>query len=175
MKGIANGNIDGTDIRNFMAYRGAIVAKEFRSIGSCQCEFHTSMDIETIILTIVKGERREIKFGVKVLHKFDNGRDEVSVCLDFDEIEELIQALHFIAKTAAEIISTERDYTEVVYATKDNATFGFYQDANKQTAFFCLSPRKTGFLSFDTLGEVSKILHAARTHLVNHGAQVSYK
>ena len=40
--------------------------------------------------------------------------------IDFDESDELDRAITFICETSRKMAGERRDYTEVIYATKDN-------------------------------------------------------
>ena len=162
----------GTNISHFMAHRGAVIIKETRPIGFVNGMYDAILNVETLILTIVKAGKQNVVYGIVFRHNSSDGKEKSAAHLDFDEIEELINALDFIGKTAAEILEAERDYTELIYATKDDAKFGFFQKAATQTAFVLLSRLFTMFLTLDALDDIKIILQAAKKHLVEKGAQV---
>jgi hypothetical protein len=69
-------------------------------------------------------------------------------------------------------MATERrDYTEVIYATKDNIQFGFFQDTGgDQKGFIMLNRHTHFFISVDKFEAVREVLRKAAEHLVNEGA-----
>ena len=120
---------EGTNVRCFLAHRGAIVIKETREIGKLRGSYSDSIVVSTMIIAVVKDLTRNTTYGVKLERlEGSNSGATSSVLLDFDELEEVMGAFDFIATSATELRAQQRDYTEVTYSTKDNARFGFYQD-----------------------------------------------
>lgn len=163
---------NGTDLRNFMASRGAIIVKEMRNIGKFSAEYSNYLEVETLILRVVREKNDSMVYGVVLKHIDENGRDEASVNLDFDEIDELVSSIDFIKNTSNELMGAQRDYTEVIYATKDNARIGFFQNLGSQTAFISLSNRASMFLDISKISEVQGMLRVAKSHLVSSGAEI---
>lgn len=163
---------NGTNLRNFMAHRGAIIVKEMRNIGKISAKYSAVLETETLILRVVRGASDSMVYGVTLKHIDKDGSDEASVNLDFDEIDELVSAIDFIKKTSEDLVGSQRDYTEVIYATKDNARLGFFQNHGSQTAFVSLSTRSTMFLELSEIGKIQTILRTAKDHLVSSGAEI---
>ncbi len=163
---------EGTSFRKFLADRGVVMVKEFRPIGKFKGRFLDTLICETMLLTIIKSNKRKTSYGVK-LERHDSDDDlDSSVFLDFDELDELLDALRFIRSTAKELLGQERDHTEVTYATKDQAKVGFYQTSEEQQAFFALSMTGTSiFLPVERLSEIVALITKARDHLISCGAQ----
>jgi hypothetical protein len=162
----------GTDLRSFMAHRGSVIVKESRPSGHVSGMYNAALEAETMILTKVKGAQKDVAFGVVLKHKLIDGQGSTTAFIDFDEIDELMGALEFVETTAKELLGSTRDYTEVTYATKDNAKFGFYQDNGKQSAYLSLALHDTMFLSFDGVDDLKLILSGAKNHLISCGAQL---
>jgi hypothetical protein len=169
---IAQPESEGTNVRRFLAYRGAIVVKETRDIGQCKGNYGDSISIATMVLTVVKGTIRDTSYGVRLEHLDRDSNTDSSVFLDFDELDELMDAFDFVKSLAGELRSHQRDYTEVTYSTKDNARFGFYQnEQQQQQAFIALSPHGgMTFLLVEHLPKLKELLLAAKNHLVSRGA-----
>src|SRR5262244_1401504 len=129
---VAPAESEGTNVRRFLAYRGAIVVKEIRDVGKFKGNYGDTISIATMILAVVKGTTRQTSYGVQLERTDRDANTTSSVFLDFDELDELMEAFDFIRALAAEIRSQQRDYTEVTYSTKDNARFGFYQSEQQQ-------------------------------------------
>ena len=163
---------EGTNLRNFMAHRGAIIVKEIRNIGKLEAQYNAKLEVETLILRVVREKKDNLIYGIVLKHIDEKGRDESTVNLDFDEIDELVNAIDFIKNTSNDLMGTQRDYTEVMYATKDNAKLGFFQNLGSQTAFISLNNRSSMFLDVNRIGEVQNILRTARAHLVTAGAEI---
>lgn len=163
---------NGTNLRSFMASRGAIIVKEMRNIGKFCAEYNNYLEVETLILRMVREKKDTVIYGIVLKHIDENGRDEASVNLDFDEIDELVSSIDFIKNTSNELIGVHRDYTEVIYATKDNARIGFFQNLGSQTAFISLSSQASMFLDISKIGEVQGMLRTAKSHLVSSGAEI---
>jgi len=162
----------GTNLRNFMANRGAIIIKEMRPIGSVSGDYGASLEIETMVLRIIRGMEQDDAFGALLTLKGQSDSPEEKVHLDFDEIEELIKALSVIRNTAEEIGRTITDYTEVIYATKDNAKFGFFQSNSVQTGFIAIGYSGNMFQQVYDNIHIEELLKNAVEHLRTKGAEV---
>lgn len=162
----------GTNLRNFMTNRGAIIIKETRPIGTVSGEYGAFLEVETMVLRIIRGAEQKDAFGALLTLKSQNSSSEEKVHLDFDEIEELIKALDVIRHTAEEIGRTKSDYTEVIYATKDNAKFGFFQANNVQTGFVGIGYKGNMFQQVHDSVHTEGLLRSAVEHLRTKGAEV---
>mgnify|MGYP003584546996 CR=1 FL=1 len=161
----------GTNVGKFLANRGVIVVKENRPAGRFKGEHGDSIVAETLIINVIKGTKKDTSYGVRLERIDQDGDSDSAVFLDHDELPELINAIDFIAHTAAELSGQNRDYTEVTYSTKDGATFGFYHSDQGQLAFLKLSDhRSSTFLPIKRLGLLKQMLEDARVHLRSCGA-----
>lgn len=163
---------NGTNLRNFMAHRGAIIVKEMKNIGKFSAEYDNQLEVETLILRVVREKKDNVIYGVVLKHVDENGRYEATVNLDFDEIDELVSAIDFIKNTSSQLLGTQRDYTEVIYATKDDARIGFFQNLGSQTAFISLNNRASIFLNISKIDDIQRLLRVAKSHLISSGAEV---
>ena len=107
----------GTTVGRFLANRGVIVVKENRPSGRCKGEHGDSIIAEAVVLSVVKGAKKDTSYGVRLERIDEHGDTDSVVFLDFDELTELINAIDFISQTAAQLSSQVRDYTEVTYST----------------------------------------------------------
>jgi hypothetical protein len=161
----------GTNFKKFLADRGVVMVKEFRPIGQFKGRFKDILSFETMLLTIVQGNKKKINYGVRIERQDGDGDSDGSVFLDFDELDELLDAIKFIHSTAKELSSQQRDHTEVSYSSKDEAKVGFYQTSEEQQAFFGLPhSRGTTFLSVSKLIEIESLIAKSKQHLVSCGA-----
>lgn len=162
----------GTNLRNFMTNRGAIIIKETRPIGTVSGEYGAFLEVETMVLRIIRGAEQKDAFGALLTLKTQEGNSEEKVHLDFDEIVELIKALGVIRHTAEEIGRTKTDYTEVIYATKDDAKFGFFQANSVQTGFVGVGYKGNMFQQVYDNVHTEALLRSAVEHLRTKGAEV---
>lgn len=162
----------GTTLRNFMANRGAIIIKEMKPIGSTHGEYGSFLEVETIVLRVIRGTTQNDAHGVLLIIKSAGNESEEKVHLDFDEIEELINALQVIRHTSTELGRNKTDYTEVIYATKDNAKFGFYQSNSEQMGFVNIGYQGQMFHIVHNNIEIEKLLQLAVEHLRTKGAEI---
>jgi hypothetical protein len=171
---ITQTEFEGTNVRQFLAHRGSVVVKEFREIGKLKGKYGDIITVTTLILAIVKGMNRKTSYGVKLERtSTESYSAESSVLLDFDELHELMEAFDFINSLAANLKPQKCDHTEVVYSTKDNAQFGFYQDNQQQQQAFIIvsSHGETTFLDLAQLVKLKELLLSSQNHLINRGAE----
>lgn len=160
-----------TNVSRFLANRGAIVIRESRSIGKLKGEHGDLVEAEAIVLSVVKGTKKERIFGVRLERRDVHGDTDSAVYLDYDELEELVAAIDFISSTAGQLSGQVRDYTEVTYSTKDGAKFGFYHSSEGQLAFVGLSEHRASiFLQVKRLPSLRQLLTDAQAHLRTCGA-----
>ena len=165
---------EGTDVRRFLARRGAILIKETRDIGRVPGLYRDSLLISTAVLAFVKGQHKDMSYGVHIQRQDAEEVTESSVYLDFDELTELIDGFDFIRTSAKNMVGQERDYTEVTYSTKDNARIGFFLQSGKLQCFVSLeSHRDTSFFDDTEFQRLKLLLLKSRDHLVARGASVA--
>ncbi|WP_338818903.1 hypothetical protein [Acidovorax temperans] len=165
--------IEGTEVRKFLARRGAIAIKETRDLGVVPGLYTDDLLVSTMVLAIVKGAQREMSYSVKLERRDDQKNTTASVLLDYDELPELIEAFDFIASHALEMQGRQRDYTEVTYSTKDAARFGFFQSRGQQQIF--VAPELHGdliFLADHDFPRLKSLLGQAKSHLESKGASL---
>jgi predicted Zn finger-like uncharacterized protein len=130
--------------------------------------------VSTLIVGIVKGKDQKTTFGVKLEH-CDIDDDSVifkNVFIDFDELPELMEAFDFIQSKAAILKPQKCDYTELIYSTKDDVQFGFYQEDNQEQTAFTELQGKTAFLKLSDLLMLKNHLLKAQEHLISRGASI---
>lgn len=161
-----------TNVGRFLAKRGVLVMKEFRHFHKIKCEYGTTLDVTTLVLSVAQSHNADRSFGLKLAHKNRDGYDE-SCFLDFDELLELLQAIKYIFNVAKDIREEDRDYTELEYSTKESMKVGFFQSPpdRRQQAFLDVRPGGSMmFLSFEQLKEIFGVIKEAREHLISVGA-----
>lgn len=165
---------EGTNLRQFLTRRGVVLIKETRNIGRSVGLYRDSLLVSTTVLALVKGQHKDMSYGIRVERQNDEEQTESSVYLDFDEVAELVDAFDFIKGSATNMAEQRRDYTEVTYSTKDGAQIGFFQNSGKQQYFIHLTPDgEMTFLSDIEFQRLKLILLKGREHLLSRGATIS--
>src|SRR5215210_1483200 len=122
-------------MRQSLAERGVIIMKENRTIANVATTYGPSIEVGGHILVIVKGTSRQLHVGVKLEQGETDRHLESAAFIDSDEIDEFLGAVDFIVTSAEQMAHDRRDYTEVIYSSKDDVNIGFFQDGMKQQAF----------------------------------------
>ncbi|HEV2862691.1 MAG TPA: hypothetical protein VGX48_16875 [Pyrinomonadaceae bacterium] len=162
-----------TEAARFLARRGVLMMKEFREIGTIRCEYGKKIAIKTLVITSAVMTTGNISHSIAFDLIDEDGRESDSAFLDFDETEEFINAFDFITTRAKQMSAEVRDYTEVIYISKDGITFGYYQSEGVQQPFVRLgSYSDTTFLSFQWLQSMKQALEMAKSHLISRGAEI---
>ena len=164
---------EGTNVRKFLARRGAVLVRETRDTGSVSGIYRDVLLISTSVLAIVKKLHKDMSYGVRIERQDSEEKTESSVYLDYDELSELVDAFDFIRDSAIEMAKHERDYTEVTYSSKDNAKIGFFLQNGKLQYFVALeSRRETCFLKDNAFQQLKEMILKAKNHLISCGASV---
>lgn len=162
-----------TEAARFLARRGVLMMKEFREIGTIRCEYGKKITIKTLVITSAVMTKGNVSHSIAFDLVNEDGIEVDNAYLDFDETEEFISAFDFIATRAKQMSNEVRDYTEVVYISKDGITFGYYQHEGHQQPFIRLhSYSDTAFLSFQWLQSLKRALETAKSHLISRGAEI---
>lgn len=163
----------GTEARRFLARRGVVAVKETRDIGIVPGLYVDDLLVSTMVIAIVKGPHRDMSYSVKIERRDEEKNTTSSVLLDYDEVPELLEGFDFISDKTLEIKGLQRDYTEVTYATKDAARFGFFHNRGDQQIFVALEPHgHTTFLTDYDFPKLRALLSQAKLHLESKGASL---
>ncbi|MCC7451202.1 MAG: hypothetical protein IT324_27575 [Anaerolineae bacterium] len=163
----------GTEFKKSLSIRGSLLMKEMRDIGKVECKYGKIISVGTAILTILDSRIKSKSYSIRLEQIDKNDETEGSAFLDFDEIEEFLKALLYIDNVARKIANQDRDYTELIYSTKDNIQFGFFHNERNQQPFIRISAGiELAFLSFEALRTFRQQVEISRDHLVQQGAKV---
>ena len=164
---------EGTNVKRFLSMRGILLVKEFREINVVKCEYRKKINISTAIISTMATAttKGDVNYGLKLEAFDEDGRDDGSAFIDFDEFDELISAFDFIESLSKQMIVQKRDYTEVNFITKDNIKFGFYQSEGRQMGFINLnSYSDLTFVTIPILKFFKQNIEYAKNYLVSRGA-----
>src|SRR5258705_6863740 len=129
IQGNAGAASDGpaTNIGKFLVKRGSLIVTETRLIGKLQCELQKYVHITTMIIYSVASSnllRGNVMYGVRLEQDGEDGETAAMAHLDYDELGEFAKAAGFLEAIAKKVPPKGKDYTEVVYNTKDGVRFG---------------------------------------------------
>lgn len=124
-----------TKIGAFLAKKGKLIVKDFYRLGTLKGQYGSSIQLSALVIFEPGHERDRIR-GLKI-EITESGRYEKSnsCFLDMDEIDAFAKSISYLAETSAAWKTTPKEYTEVIFSTKDDFKFGFYQKENEQTCF----------------------------------------
>ena len=169
-----------TKLEKAIVRHDKLVAKEFYRLGDVAGSFNFSAAVvytpedttqEKIFGVII--ELTDMGVWEQLLNAMAKTGKEAKTgrsYVDFDEIAFMIGALSTIEKMSVQMQPREIEYSEVVYSTRNNDQFGFYQKGRGQTAF----ARVAGVgkeLSIDDLKRVREFLQSASGRLKEMGAK----
>ncbi|RCK72655.1 MAG: hypothetical protein IGBAC_0466 [Ignavibacteriae bacterium] len=156
-----------TKIGAFLAKKGKVVVKDFYRLGTVKGNFGSSMEFSALVI-YEPGRESERLRGLKVEIN-GGGRYERnnSSFLDFDEVESYSKAVSYLTQTASSWKAGSKEYTEVIFSTKDDFSFGFYQKGTEQTCFSESGyvGKATCFFDVDDLKAIQQIVDKAKSLL----------
>ena len=166
-----------TNASKFMADRGVIQVRRFKSIGTLKCQYGTQIRAESLVLMTTKSSAaiQSTTFAIRLEQANDENGTETAL-LDFDEAEEFSSAIGYIASTAGDARSSgiSGEYLEAHFSTKDSIRVGFYRsEGGEVKAFVSLGPHAdSAFVSPNGLLSFKKLIDATRQDLIGKGATV---
>ncbi len=158
-----------TKIKSALSEKGRIFIKDFYSLGTIRGKSGASMEFNAMIV-YEPGKEVERLRGLKIAITADSvDKRNAGVYLDIDEMDNLNKVVVYMIGTAASSSwkYTTKDSAEVMFATKDNFRFGFYQKGMEQICFAeCYDKIKLiSYFDIENLKTVKLILDQAKTIL----------
>ena len=125
-----------TKLELFLAEKGQLTVKEFFALGKVSGGARTKTELTAVVI-YEPGEEDERLRGLKieVINAGGSYVKRESSFLDLEEIEGLLKAIDYVVSLSKEWEGVQKEYTEVVFSTKDDFRVGFYQRGIKQKAF----------------------------------------
>lgn len=124
-----------TKLEAFLGKKGELIVKDFYKLGEVAGRYGSKIEFSVLVIYEPGKESQRIR-GLKI-EVSEGGRYERSNTsfLDLEEIESLSKALEYMGELSARWKDIKKEYTEVVFSTKDDFRIGFYQTGNELTAF----------------------------------------
>lgn len=123
-----------TKLEAFFGKKGELIVKDFYKLGEVAGRYGSKIEFSVLVIYEPGKESQRIR-GLKI-EVSEGGRYERSNTsfLDLEEIESLSKALEYMGELSARWKDIKKEYTEVVFSTKDDFRIGFYQTGNELTA-----------------------------------------
>jgi len=160
-----------TEIEQFIAKRGSVFVKDIYAAGQIDGQFGDSIKLQLIVLSDPTLPAVKPTYGI-VFDHVDKDGNENNDYLDYDECQELSNALAYELKLAARMSPEHHENTEVHYRTEDLTDFGFVQASGQQTAFVMVAGENV-FLTMDNFQALKAAIDQAIAQLQQKGAIAS--
>lgn len=124
-----------TKLEEFLAKKGKLIIKDFYKLGEVSGNNGSKIEFDAVVIYEPGQETERIR-GLR-LEVTERGRYERSDTsfLDLEEIESLSKAIAYMVDLSSKWKYINKEYTEVVFSTKDDFSIGFYKRAYKINAF----------------------------------------
>ena len=124
-----------TKLEAFLAKKGNLIVKDFYKLGEVAGRYGSKIEFSALVIYEPGQESQRIR-GLKI-DITEGGKYERSNTsfLDLEEIESLSKALEYMGDLSAKWQNIKKEYTEVVFSTKDDFNIGFYQIGSEQVSF----------------------------------------
>ncbi|MCI0331520.1 MAG: hypothetical protein L0196_11365 [candidate division Zixibacteria bacterium] len=124
-----------TKVEAFLSKKGTLVIKDFYKLSEISGNYATSMNFSALN-AYIPGQESEKTQGLKIeIEEEGTYRQTHSSFLDIEEIESLSKAISYMANLIDQWKGSTKDYSEIMFSTKDDFKIGFYQKESKFTAF----------------------------------------
>lgn len=123
-----------TKLEQFLSKKGKLLIKDSHVAGILKGQqYGTKITVDALTIYEPGKESDKLK-GLRVEVYEGGGRSDTSF-LDMDEVESLSQAIAYMTKMLQKWKGSDREYTEVIFSTKDDFQMGFYQKGSEVTSF----------------------------------------
>jgi hypothetical protein len=128
-----------------------------KPVGTVTGPYYQKIVAEVMTISVGDSAQSQKAYGLK-FDEVEVGNVTGSNFLDFDELDELHDAISYIIRISKSIKSQKRDYTEALYVSRDGVKVGFYQSAEgEQKAFMDVDgDGRMVFLNLEHLEEIRK-------------------
>jgi len=156
-----------TNYEQVMMTKGILIIKE--AVDASKFE---GINGEISVLTNVSTGYKTFALRLETNYyksQYDNGT--VTVIMDIDELPSAINAVQYMIDATGEI-EKKKDYTEVIYRSTGDASFGIFTGEKKPQAFFEVNYKSHKFFDVDKLPKLKEFFIVARDKAISLGAEV---
>jgi len=124
-----------TKIGAFLAKKGKLIVKDFYKLGTLKGKYGAIIELSALII-YEPGHESERMRGLKI-EITESGRYEKSNSsfLDVEEVDAFVKSISYLSDASITWKKENKEYSEVIFSTKDDFSFGFYQKENEQNCF----------------------------------------
>lgn len=157
-----------TKLEAFLAKKGELIVKEFYRLGGITGSYGAKVQLSALVIYEPGRETERIR-GLKIeVTEEGTYENSNSSFLDLEEIESLSKAIAYMVDLSEKWNGVNKEYTEVVFSTKDDFQIGFFQQGTKTTAFSSsgyISKASCFFSSTGDLGSIKVMVDKGMTLL----------
>lgn len=135
VKGEGKTKEPATKLEAFLAKKGKLIVKDLYKLGEVAGRYGSDIEFKALVIYEPGQEGQRIR-GLKI-EITEGGTYERSNTsfLDLEEIESLSRAIEYMVSLSAKWKGINKEYTEIVFATKGDFNIGFCQKEAEQVAF----------------------------------------
>ena len=124
-----------TKMEAFLSKRGKIIVKNTYELGEISGRYGAKIKFDAMVL-FEPGQENQKILGIKI-EVFGGVKYEQSDIsfLDLEEIESLSDAIKYMSDLLIKWEEVDKEYTEVIFSTKDDFKTGFYQQGTDRVVF----------------------------------------
>ena len=144
-----------------------MLIKDVYTLGKVSGLYSSSGEISAIITYKPDDKENRLKgLIIKVNEGQNNEKSQLSY-LDIEKIEDLSTALGSMVHLTEELQKNENTYTEILYTTRSNLSFGIYLSETEKEGFITAggTEKLTIIMEPETMVEVKKIVDYGNTLL----------
>lgn len=124
-----------TKMEAFLSKKGKLIVKNTYMLGEVSGRYGAKIKFDAMVLFEPGHENQKIR-GIKI-EVFSGDKYEQSDIsfLDLEEIESLSDAIKYMSDLLIKWEGIDKEYTEVIFSTKDDFKTGFYQQGTDSVVF----------------------------------------
>jgi len=124
-----------TKLEAFLAKKGRLIVKEFYYLGIVYGKYGSKIKFNGIVVYEPGQKNRKMRgLQIKIIEGGKYDKSDISF-LDIEEVESLSTAIKYLIDVSKKWYGINKEYTEVIFSTKDNFEIGFFQKGSNQMAF----------------------------------------
>lgn len=124
-----------TRLGAFLAKKGKLIIKDFYELGEVAGRYGSKIEFDALVIYEPGQEDQRVR-GIKIEvsggRKYE--RSDTSF-LDFEEVESLSKAIEYTIDLSSKWKNVDKEYTEVIFSTKDDFQIGFFQEGTERFSF----------------------------------------
>lgn len=154
-----------TKLEEVLSLKGNLFVKDFYEIAKVRGTLGTTVVLTALVIAQPGQEANRVRgLVVEVKESPGNYPKSSTSFLDPEEIQSVAKSLEYALDLATKWATSDREYSEVVFATKGDFRVGFYQSGRKQQAFCssgAIGKVSCYFANLSSLAEIKNAMQVA--------------